>query len=355
MAKEDWGIVVGVGVYPGLSNLDGPENDASAFYDWLVAPDGGAVPPEQVARILSSQFQPPAATARDAEPTNLRVQYAFEDLQGVADANAKAGRPRRVGRRLYVYLSGHGCAPRFGDAALLTANATQLHAGYHILGKLYANWFLRSNFFDQAVLFMDCCRESYPQVPPSLPPWSDITGTDAVDKTRSFYGFGTKWSRLSRERVMEDGKVHGIFTWALMKGLQGAACDPATGQINATTVGNYLYNNMKTFLTPDDLADPDVPKEPDLEYDNNPNNPIVLATLGAVPRYSVTINLPANAAGKRVQVLDSKLQLVDSVSAASPAWQLQLTRGTYLAQVLELGLQTPAFEVTGTGAVNVSF
>lgn len=261
MAAEDWAVVVGVKTYPGLSNLDGPENDANLVYEWLTAPNGGAVPEEQVALILSSKF-PLAATPKDAEPTSLRVQQAFEDLQDVSDTNAKAKKGHRVGRRLYIYLSGHGCAPRFDDAALLTANATQLRAGYHILGKLYADWFLRSNYFDEAVLFMDCCRESYPQVPPNLPPWTDITGPFAVDKTRTFYGFGTKWSRLSREHQMADGQVHGVFTWALIQGLRGEACDPASGQITATTLGNYLYNNMKAFLTASDLEDPEVPRSP---------------------------------------------------------------------------------------------
>jgi len=353
MAREDWAVVIGVCKYPGLTDLDGPENDAKAVHQWLISPTGGAVPAKQVALILSSQF-PPVATATRAEPTTLRVQQAFEDLQDLAEANRQAGKGQRVGKRLYIYRSGHGCAPRFDDAALLTANATRLRAGYHILGKLYADWFLRSNFFDEAVLFMDCCRESYPQTPPNIPPYIDVTGPDAVDKSKRFYGFGTKWSRLSRERVMEDGNVHGVFTWALLKALLGDACDPQTGEITASTLGNYLYNNMKTFLRAEDLADPEVPKEPDLDYDNNPNNSIVLASV-PVPRYAVTINLPAVTTGHQVQVLNHRMEKAAFAVADSTLWQLQLPRGSYMAQVLDVGLQTAVFEVPGRGAVNVSF
>ena len=43
MANDDWAVVVGVRLYPDLGDLDGPENDAQAFYDWLVAPEGGDV------------------------------------------------------------------------------------------------------------------------------------------------------------------------------------------------------------------------------------------------------------------------------------------------------------------------
>jgi len=354
MAKDDWAIVVGIRMYPGLTNLDGPENDANAFYEWVTSPDGGDVPKDQVALILSKT--PPATTPKDAEPTTAMVQSAFDDLMDVAEMNQKAGAGLRVGRRLYIYLSGHGCAPGFKDAALLTANATPTRAGYHILGKLYADWFLRSNFFDEAILFMDCCRENYPQTPPNIPPYITMTGPDAIDKSKAFYGFGTKWSRLSRERMMPDGKVHGVFTTALLEGLKGAACDPETndGQITATSLGNYLYTNMSKFLSEADLADAEVPREPDLEYEKNPQNPLVIAK-GPVPKYQVTINLPATAAGKTLDILGGpKLPKLISVPAMPPTQTFELTSGTYIVQVMAEGLQT-ILEVTGVGEVNVNF
>ena len=56
MAQDDWAIVVGVRIYPSVTNLDGLENDANAMYQWLTSPQGGDVPTAQTARILSSQF-----------------------------------------------------------------------------------------------------------------------------------------------------------------------------------------------------------------------------------------------------------------------------------------------------------
>ncbi|HBB97732.1 MAG TPA: hypothetical protein DC054_20320 [Blastocatellia bacterium] len=352
MAKDDWAIVVGIRLYPGLSDLEGPENDAKSFYEWVVSPAGGDVPPEQIAYISSSKF-PAQNLPGKAEPAAATVQRAFDDLQDLAEQNSKAGNGLRVGRRLYIYLSGHGCAPRLNDSALLTANATPQRAGYHILGRLYADWFLRSNFFDEAILFMDCCRESYPQTPPNIPPYIDVTGADAMDKAKAFYGFGTKWSRLSRERKMADGKVHGVFTTALVEGLKGAACDPSDGRITAASLGNYLYANMKNFLSQADLDDPEIPKEPDLEYDKNPQTPLVIASV-PIPKFLATINLPAGTAGKKIEILDDKFKSVYSDTATPPALKVQLTRGIYVAQVLVDGLQAP-FEVNGTEAVNVNF
>lgn len=349
MAEDDWAIVVGICTYPGLSNLDGPENDAKAFYEWVISPGGGDVPKDNVARILSSDFAP-ADLPRKAEPTAVKVQQAFDDLKSFAESNEDG---LRTGRRLYVYLSGHGCAPRFKDSALLTANATPKRASYHILGKLYADWFLCSNYFDEAILFMDCCRESYPQTPRNIPKYPDTTGPRAIDDAKFFYGFGTKWSRLSRERKMADGLVHGVFTTALLEGLKGAACDPKNGQITDSSLGNYLYNNMKNFLSPEDLEDPDIPREPDLEYNKNPQNPLLISTV-TVPKFPVTINLAQTTEGKSLKILGDKFQEVESLIASPPAQTIPLTRGTYMAQVLSDGLQK-SFEVTGTGGVDVNF
>lgn len=354
MAQDDWAIVVGVQFYPGLTNLEGPINDATEVYDWLVSPGGGQVPPAKVALITSPPppYNPPLPPPQNAEPKFATVQEAFNNLVYVAEENAAAGNGKRVGRRLYIYMSGHGCAPRLNDAALLAANATRTIVGYHILGRLYADWFLRSNYFDEVVLLMDCCRESYPQAPPNIPPYNDTTGPSALDKSKLFYGFATKWSRMSRERPMPDGHVHGVFTFALLEGLKGAASDPKSGQITAGSLGDYLYTNIKSFLRPEDLADPDIPKDPDIDYDKNPANPLIIATVPA-RRYKVTINLPASTAGKKVEVLTDEFQLVESTNAAPPAWQLDLTRGTYLVQILADGSQK-VFDVTGIGDVNVN-
>jgi len=352
MAKEDWAIVVGITQYPGLSNLDGPENDAKGFYEWVVSPTGGDVPQDHVAFMLSSNF-PAAILPGRAEPAAATVQRAFDDLQDLAEQSQREGNGLRVGRRLYIYLSGHGCAPPSYDSALLAANATPKRPGYHILGRLYADWFLRSNFFDEAILFMDCCRENV-QTPPNIPPYIDITGADALDKTKVFYGFATKWSRLSRERKMADGLVHGIFTTALLEGLKGAACDPGDGRITSASLGNYLYANMKNFLSPADLDDPGIPKEPDLDYDKNPQTPLVFTTV-TIPVFPVTINLPPGSAGNKIDIVDSKLKIVQSAIAAPPQLRVQLKRGTYLVQLLANGLQTDPFEVNGTEEVNVNF
>jgi hypothetical protein len=349
MANDDWAIVVGVSKYPEIGDLNGPGNDATDFYDWVISPSGGYVPPRQAKKILSSDY-PPSNKAIDAEPTPIRVQRAFEELQEMAEKNSLAGEGLRVGRRLFIYLAGHGFAPAFEEACLLMANATRLRVGHNIPGIPYANWFFRSGYFEEVALFMDCCRESYPKTWLNLPPYIDVTDPGAILHGKRFYGFRTKWSRISYERPMSDGKVHGVFTTALLAGLKGAAADN-TGQITAGSLGDYLYNNMKNFLAPEDLVNPDIPKEPDLDYDKNPAGNIVFATV-SVNRYTVTFHLPVGAVGKKIEVLGDKFVKIAETVATSATWQQQLVRGMYLFQVVGNG-SSKVFEVSGEGDIDV--
>ncbi len=267
--------------------------------------------------------------------------------------NQGEGRGLRIGRRLYLYMSGHGFTPRDDQTGLLTANATRMRVGpgFHILGQYNADWFYKAGCFDEIVLFMDCCREIY-QVPALNMPYRDLIDEDAVNRVKRFYAFGTKWSRLSREKKI-DGVIHGVFTAALLKGLKGAACEPNSGgQITVDSLRNFLYNNMKNFLTPKELTDPDIPKEPDIP---NFGSSFVLATV-PVPKYPVTIHVPPDLVGKKAEILDGKdFNVVESTTAAPPVWPVSLERGKYLAEVLGDGLRRTTITVSGTGGVDVSF
>jgi hypothetical protein len=343
----DWAIVAGVAHYPELGNLDGPENDAIAFHEWVVKTAG--VPPAQAKRILSSDFQPLPKTALEAKPTCERLEEQFDALCSVAEENARNGLGERVGRRLYLYLAGHGCTPNGDEAALLMANATSRRE-YHVPGRPYANWFLRAGYFDEVVLFMDCCRERYPQAPIRVLPYVDLTDPSSVDRAKVLYGFATRWSRLSREKKMADGKVRGVFSTALIAGLNGAAADEQ-GEITARSLADYLYNNMKKLLTQEELQDDDIPKEPELVFDNSPNARFVLTKV-APPRFPVRIHLPDTEMGKQVIVLDSRFGTAAEGQLRGKDWETSLGRGLYMAQVRDTGRMKP-FEVTGLGAVDV--
>src|SRR5215218_7008866 len=115
-----------------------------------------------------------------------------------------------VGERLYLYFSGHGFEPVAEEAVLLMANATRRRLNYHVPGRVVANAFYRSGFFKEVILLMDCCRDSYPSAHLNVPPFITTTAAEAALDGKRFFGFGTKWSRKSRERVFGN-VTRGVF------------------------------------------------------------------------------------------------------------------------------------------------
>lgn len=344
MAASDWAIVVGINDYPELGSLNGPENDARDFHQWVLT--GGEVPAARARLICSSDFKPPAFESYiDAKPTMEAISKEFQrlDLEAQKSENAQLG--RTVGRRLYLYFSGHGFGPDLEDAALLMANATRVATGFHIPGRPWANWFLRAGYFQEVVLLMDCCRENYPRSPLNVPAFISLTAPD-VDRSKRFYGFSAKWGKLSRERTI-DGKVHGVFTAALLAALSGGAATP-TGDITAFSLGSFLFNSMRKFLDPADLANEDIAQEPDLDYDPNTGASFVIARVPP-KTFPVTIRVSPPNVGQSLRVFDGKFALLQDTAAAA-SQVLDLARGIYLCVIG--GAQRP-IEVDGTGGVNV--
>jgi len=209
MAEDDYAIVVGVSRYPNMQGNDllGPDHDATDFADWLV--NGGQVPKDHLHLKLyhSSGYD---AKATPPEPTQFQVASdAFETLGVLAESTS------RIGRRLYIYLAGHGIGfinPK-GEVGLLMANAALRRPGYHIPGHAYADWFVTAGCFDEVVLLMDCCRTSLNMSPPAAFP--------CVPKLKSrpglvkwFYGHATLPAATAREKpVGPGGEMRGLSPW----------------------------------------------------------------------------------------------------------------------------------------------
>jgi hypothetical protein len=272
----------------------------------------------------------------------------FEDLARQNNENMKG---LRVGRRLYLFFSGHGCAFPPNEAALLAANFTTDANRYHIPGRLWAHIFSVRGYFDEVFLLMDCCRESLPLFALQPPPLTLTTAdTDSIENGRTFYGFATRWNRRTKDSKF-NGVAHGIFTYALLAGLSGKAAHPTTGCITAASLGQWLKENMKVYLTDDQKNNPDVPKSPDLDYEPEPAEQMILATV-APPKFRVRINIANDLVGQPVQILDGAFNIVCSLSAAPLQWQVDLYKGGYLVQGY-LANRQKGFFVNGSGDVDV--
>jgi hypothetical protein len=341
MADDDYAIVVGINAYPGLkdaSDAVGAESDACAFQEWLLDPAGGALPlnkPEQCKLIVTSQFGPPPEDPMYALPTVMHIWQAAQDLLNRG--------PGHVGRRLYLYFAGHGIAPQESETALLTANAQKGALGSlsHWLGEYTAEHFRQSGYFDEVLLFMDCCREVFPIDAPCMP-WGPLRAA-AFPEVKRFYAYATRWSELTYARPTAAGGVGGEFTAALLEGLKRAGYEPHSGgQITTGSLKKYLLNKLR------------IDKLPRLKDSDFRADDFVVTQVQPV-EYPVVIQLPGLTAGMQAQIRvarDGRFHVLHQTIAAPPTWEQPLYKGSYEVQVLAAGLQKE-FDVDGTGGCDV--
>lgn len=349
---EDWAIVVGITKYPGLTELNGPERDALDFFSWVTSADGGGIDPAsgRAKLIISSKCIPPPPYSDyiKAQPRMDDIIETLLELHSLALQNLKNGDGRQAGRRLYLYFAGHGFTPSFPlgeQVALLTANSSEDVYGNHIPGTSWADWLWTSGYFEEILLFMDCCRDyksgmaANPIVlgPPKL-------GGAAVKKR--FYCFAAEWGKESWERKMPDGKIHGVFTTTLMTGLRGAACDKSTGEITTVSLRSYLKQAMPFFFSEKDRNDPRIQKDPIVP--DKGDGDFKITEVKDIPTYQITINLPAEYQNKPLQLISgsgAQMKITD-LNGAGSKLTLTLPRASYTLKVKDEALVL-GFEVKG--------
>lgn len=323
MANNDYAVVVGINRYPGLSDLKGPENDALAFTAWLVSSSGGQVPEENITTLVSKNYQEINDTSRlKARPTTVDVDSAFDQL--IEQGEGLGGSVGRLGRRLYIYLAGHGFGIDIESTALLMANASQVRTGYHIPGRPYANWFRLSALFEEVALFMDCCRDDYRRTPLHLPPWAEMRHPEAA-QVRFFYAFATRWSRKARELPGADGLHRGVFTTALLAALEHSLPDEQ-GRVTGSTIASYIFNYLPRLLPESER------QEPEFSYDSQFE--LVFARRTGISRTRVRITFQDPDPLKGAEVMNSAFQVVKRLESLVPVWELELEQGRYLACVI---------------------
>lgn len=338
MASNDYAIVVGITNYPSLGDLKGPENDALLFRDWLESDQGGAVPHENISTVVSSlHYDPADLDPLRARPTTEQVDEAFGRLVEYGVENDGS-----LGRRLYIFLAGHGFGPDIEETALLMANAGKLRTGYHIPGRRYANWFRTAAFFDEVVLFMDCCRDDYRRAPFRFPPWVEIRSPRAAE-VKYYYGFATRWSRQARERILTDGgQVHGVFTTALIAALNQSIPD-SQGQITGSAIANYVYNHLPRLVAQDEYQDPEFHYDKQTEF--------VFAERAVQGQTPVCITFTNPDPSLSAEILSHDFSLAAALSSLSPTWELTLPVGRYIARIIGTEIRK-VFDVIGTEVIN---
>ena len=328
----DYAIVVGINNYPAFDPLQGPVKDAKAFRQWLV--DQGKVPEANIREVYSSDFstrnvagQPTALTQPAIEAVNAK----FIELVHLANQNFQ--KLPRIGRRLYIYLAGHGITPRVSNnldsAALLMANAEPASAGLHLPGPAYADWFRQSHAFEEIILFMDCCRNAFDDIEQAAVPFTTLRGGDPT-KVKTLYVLATQWDAPAFEQPLgTPAEMRGVFTYALLEVLRSGAGNTA-GKLTALGLKGSLQ------LAISRLRQGDVPQFPRFSLGNVDD--IVLFDSASVGLPTTTIEWKTARHGRTADVLDgfdNPLSPPLQVTASASNTQVKLKPGLYSVRFAE--------------------
>ncbi|MFT6328871.1 MAG: hypothetical protein ACJAYN_000798 [Bermanella sp.] len=235
---EDHALVVGINAYPGMQeDLAGPCNDARDFEQWLITDVN--VPIGNIHTILSSQDSV-GISVEDAKPYSDQIKSKLNSI-------APLGGRMPIGRRLYIFVAGHGLSDTSNPehTALIAANAEKFGATLpQVVITQYVNYFKRIYAFTEIVLIMDCCRDA--TVLRNLENHALMTGNVHLEShnVKTFCAMATKWARKSFEKDF-NGSVRGIFSYTLMEALRKTPHQ--NGEVNGSDikdyVESYIHNN----------------------------------------------------------------------------------------------------------------
>lgn len=357
MNEGDYAIVVGIARYPALGeggqplDLKGPLNDVEAVVAWLTDPAGGNIPNRHPnLQVITSP--PPGASApgRMPSPSIVELEAALHELDRIAQENRAAMRGEEVGRRLYIYMSGHGFSPGRERACLYAANARE-RGGDNVHASGWLAWLQDAGYFREFVLWMDCCMNRMLFLQPRDPPLPPVNAS--VPPGPSFVAFAAQRPLKAVEApIMEDGgRVHGLFTWALLEGLRGAAAD-RHGRVTGRSLADWIRNAQGARLSEADRNDPDVATEPEVVRES----PDLVFARGVRRRsYAVSLAFPESVTeGAEARLWTGcPARIAAQVASTERRATLSLQPGLYVVEIPSAGLRQ-GFEVVGPGTVAVA-
>ncbi len=331
MNEQHYALVVGINRYPGISDLHSARKDAESFYDWLVNPNLGAVPKDNIQLITTDDTATPAGTPRkEAKPMREQIEDALFELWDACATHIDDDPADWVNTRLYVFSSGHGIAPNPQEAALLMANAGPKHYGKNFSYAKYLSFFQKAQFFHELVFFADFCRERITNAPLLGPTWTEINNHNG--RLFTVRGLATYFGELAFEEEIEDEEVppddlRGYFTKALLEGLNGQASDEHTREINSQTLANYVTERVRKLT--DHRPKPQVPffiaepATPTIVFRKN----VPLQEIDAM-RHPVHFIFPAGFV-ENVTLLNGQLKKIETHAAVNGTWDVKLGNGIY--------------------------
>ena len=220
---RSYALVVGIAQYQNLppeQQLRYSERDAEAMYSILISPEGGNFRAQHVRKLVGQK----------ATLANLKRELE-EWLPSVA----------QEGDRVLVYFAGHGfvvggapyLAPYDFDVKNVQRSAYSMADLSRVFGSLIkAKW---------KVMLTDSCHSG------AISPDADIQtiNRSLLDLSRSVFSLTAS---RDRERSFESpdwGGGHGIFTYYVVRGMEGMADENRDGIVTADELAEYVRRNVR--------------------------------------------------------------------------------------------------------------
>lgn len=224
MSSQDFAVVIGIRDYTDLRALDGAVEDAKNIRNWLLT--FGAVPEEHLQFVVSDREKP-------GEPAVATIEAAFDTVLKTARAEGA--------RRLYIYFAGHGLSEAVSRLSLLAADARIENLGRAIDSQGYQDALGNMPLFAEQIFWYDCCRFYDHRGSGHGPTWSRGDSPQPPSNLKQMIHYGASFNHAASERPYL-GVIRGIFTKALLEGLEGAAARmvSGTGVVAAGDLGRFV-------------------------------------------------------------------------------------------------------------------
>ena len=218
-----YALVIGIKNYanlPAKAQLDYPERDAESIYTSLISAEGGQFPAENVHKLIGS----------DATLANITKELEVW-LPSVTTDND----------RVVVYFAGHGflyggkgyLAPYDVSPQDVKDSAYPMDRLGEVFGsKIKGKW---------KVLLTDSCHSG------AITPEEDRAQLNKtlLDLNKSLFSLTAS---RDREQSFEGPKWeggHGVFTYYVVKGLEGEADTNGDGKVTADELAEYVHTNVR--------------------------------------------------------------------------------------------------------------
>ncbi|MGI4853964.1 MAG: tetratricopeptide repeat protein [Janthinobacterium lividum] len=220
---RSYALVVGISTYanlPQTAQLRYPSRDAEEMYTTLISPEGGQFPPENVHRLIGR------------EATLANIKHELEQwLPAVT----------RPDDRVLIFFAGHGfvsggrgfIAPYDVDLHNVAATAYSMDQLGQVVGsQVKGKW---------KVLLTDSCHSG------AITPEADRAELNKtlLDLRTSLFSLTASRDRESSYESPEYGGGHGIFTYYVVQGMNGAADTNGDGVVSADELAEYVHTNVR--------------------------------------------------------------------------------------------------------------